>query len=66
MMKTKKKDNRMSIFLRGMASAFDLSGRSGIVKINRRSDTENLRSDWERIGSDFYNAISKTQRTITK
>lgn len=56
----------MSIFLRGMASAFDLSGRSGIVKINRRSDTENLRSDWERIGSDFYNAISKPQRTITK
>lgn len=61
-METKKKENRIKndrqdMFFRGIASAFDLSGRSGIVKISRKSDAENLRSDWERIGSDFYTAI---------
>lgn len=33
---------------------------------NQRSDSDNLRTDWERVGSYFYSAIQKTEDGKTK
>lgn len=58
--KENKKRFTLSLFLKGMASAFDLTGRSVIQLGNGKTDVENLRSDWDNIDSDIYKSIDKT------
>jgi hypothetical protein len=60
---TKPKQHKISYFLRGFASAFDLSGKTfvdipdfsgGFVR-----DGRVLRGDWGRVGDDLKKAMSQ-------
>lgn len=59
---TKRKEKKA--FLRGMGSAFDLSGSMIREKTSHKSDIENMRSDWERIGSYFRIALNKADKMV--
>jgi hypothetical protein len=61
---TKPKSHRISCFLRGFASAFDLSGKTFIDDIPDFSggfarDGRVLQGDWIRVGDDLKKAMSQ-------
>ena len=46
-------------FLKGMSMIFDIKPRRGAYTVNKRSDSENLASDWKKVGGDMDRAVGK-------
>jgi hypothetical protein len=59
-----KQINRFGLFLSGMFLAFDFTGLLGMkllsvsAPMERKSDRENIASDWQNVGEDLYKAMS--------
>jgi hypothetical protein len=56
----KSKNSAISAFLKGFASAFDITGGVETPDPNDgfRKDTEAIRGDWQRVGDDMRRAMN--------
>ena len=56
--------NRFCLFVSGMFLAFDFTGLLGSkllsvsAPVERKTDRENIASDWQNVGKDIYKAIN--------